>query len=306
VRLESPLVSACGSFSRPYPLWTGLFQKWDMFAPDPSKLNCYVGAQIAFRDGRTALWNFPRMENLGIVEKYFQERYRKYANDNLRLDSDAPAWPDAARYIARLHCSAVNPPVRYRSIVPPPTATGVYTPGPWPLRLLPLFRCFRRPAMSPRSLTRAWNEFFFTPQPPQPVAVFRIFYGLLIIADLVLLRADWQTWFGPRALVTRQTWALLASSLMLAAGFLTRANSIATWILPSIHEPNLLVTNSGDTVLRATGFFLMFAPAGAAYSVDRWLSPQARQGRAGGRRAVLGHSGDSDRSLAGLPDHLLE
>jgi hypothetical protein len=91
VPLESPLVSAGRSFSRPYLLWTGLFQKWDMFAPDPSKLNCYVGAQIAFRDGHTALWNFPRMENLGIVEKYFQERYRKYANDNLRLDSDAPA-----------------------------------------------------------------------------------------------------------------------------------------------------------------------------------------------------------------------
>jgi len=152
--------------------------------------------------------------------------------------------------------------------------------------------------MSLRSLARAWNEFFFEPQPPQPVAVFRIFYGLLIIADLVLLRADWQTWFGPRALVTLQTqrvlepgprinvftlipqtafwtdaifWALLASALMLTVGFLTRTNSIATWILlASIHQRNLLITNSGDTILRATGFFLMFAPAGAAYSIDRW------------------------------------
>ena len=153
--------------------------------------------------------------------------------------------------------------------------------------------------MSLRSVARAWSEFFFAPQPPQPVAVFRILYGLLIAANLVLLRPDWQTWFGPRALVTLQTqrmlepgprinvftilpqtafwtdivfWVLLACSLMLAIGFLTRANSIATWVLlASIHQRNLLITNSGDTILRAVGFFLMFAPAGAAYSVDRWL-----------------------------------
>jgi hypothetical protein len=136
VPLDSPLLSACRSLSRPYLVWTGLFQKWDMFAPDPSKLNCYLGAQIAFRDGRTALWTFPRMENLGIIDKYFKERYRKYANDNLRLDGDAPAWPDAARYIARVNYSPSNPPVsvnlvRYWSIVPPPTATGAYEPGPW-------------------------------------------------------------------------------------------------------------------------------------------------------------------------------
>jgi hypothetical protein len=153
--------------------------------------------------------------------------------------------------------------------------------------------------MSLRSLARAWNEFFFAPQPPQSIAVFRILYGLLVIADLVLLRPDWQAWFGPRGFVTLGTmqtlepgtrvnifallpqtafwsdavfWVLLLSALMLTVGFLTRANCIVVWVLlASIHERNLLITNSGDTVLRVTGFFLMFAPAGAAYSVDRWL-----------------------------------
>jgi hypothetical protein len=153
--------------------------------------------------------------------------------------------------------------------------------------------------VSLKSLVSAWNEFFFAPQQPTPVALFRIFYGLLIIADLILLRPDWQTWFGPRGLVTLPTmqtlepgtrinvfpllpqtafwsetvfWLLLFSAAMLTAGFLTRANSIIVWVLlASIHQRNLLITNSGDTVLRTTGFFLMFAPAGAAYSIDRWL-----------------------------------
>lgn len=136
VPLDSPLVEACRHAVSPYMLWTGLFQKWDMFAPEPSKLNSYIGAQIVFRDGRTALWNFPRMENLGIVDKYFKERYRRYANDSLRLDNNARLWPDAARYVARLHDSPSNPPVevsliRYWSVVPPPTATGAYESAPW-------------------------------------------------------------------------------------------------------------------------------------------------------------------------------
>jgi hypothetical protein len=136
VPLESPLLSACRTAVRPYMLWTGLFQKWDMFAPEPSKLNCYVGAQVVFRDGHSALWSFPRMENLGIVDKYFKERYRRYANDSIRRDMNAAAWPDAARRIARLNNSPSNPPVvvnliRYWSGVPPPTFTGLYAPAPW-------------------------------------------------------------------------------------------------------------------------------------------------------------------------------
>ena len=161
--------------------------------------------------------------------------------------------------------------------------------------------------MSLRSLVRAWNDFFFAPQPPLPVALFRIFYGLLVLADLGLLRPDWQTWFGPRGLIAPETmrsietgaridvfaivgrsafwtdavfWILLASAFMLTVGFWTRANSIVVWVLlASVHQRNLMITNSGDTILRATGFFLMFAPAGAAYSVDRWL--RRRRGREG-------------------------
>ena len=136
VPLESPFISACRNATRRYMLFTGLFQKWDMFAPNPSSLNGYVGAQVIFHDGHTALWSFPRMEELGLVDKYFRERYRKYAVDNLRLDTNSVTWPDAARYIARLNNSAINPPVavnliRYWSTVPPPTPDGSYDPPPW-------------------------------------------------------------------------------------------------------------------------------------------------------------------------------
>ncbi len=119
----------------PYMAWSGLFQKWDMFAPNPSMLNNYMTADITYADGHTATWSFPRMEELGLVDKYVKERYRKFANDNLRLDAFSVLWPDAARYIARVNkVQASNPPVaidliRHWSVVQPPGS--VSATGPW-------------------------------------------------------------------------------------------------------------------------------------------------------------------------------
>lgn len=132
VPLDSPLVVRCREAIKGYMLFTGLFQKWDMFAPDPSRLNNYISATVTYRDGRTSEWDFPRMEKLGIVDKYFKERYRKYASDNLRLDTRSGLWPDAARYVARANDNPADPPVaveliRHWSEVPPPGGA----PNPW-------------------------------------------------------------------------------------------------------------------------------------------------------------------------------
>lgn len=153
--------------------------------------------------------------------------------------------------------------------------------------------------MKLKSLADAWNAFFFAPQSPLPIALFRIIYGALVVADLILLRPDWLAWFGPNSWVSLATmsqvepgtrlnlfkvipqtdgsiealfWISLASAMMLAMGFLTRLNSVIVFVcLASIHQRNLYITHGGDTFLRVTGFFLMFAPAGAALSVDRLI-----------------------------------
>jgi hypothetical protein len=150
-----------------------------------------------------------------------------------------------------------------------------------------------------RSLVDAWNSFFFAPQSPLPIALFRILYGLLVIATLLLLRPDWLTWYGPHAWVSVSTmhtlepgmrlnvftiipqedtwvealfWVFLASASLLTVGLLTRFNSLIVFLcLTSIQQRNLYITSGGDTFLRLAGFFLIFAPAGAALSVDRLL-----------------------------------
>ncbi len=153
--------------------------------------------------------------------------------------------------------------------------------------------------MKLRSLFEAWDAFFFASQSPAPIALFRIAYGLLVIATLLLLRPDWQAWYGTHAWVSLPTmhtlepgtrlnlfmiipqrdtwieaffWIFLGSASLLTIGLLTRLNSVVVFLcLTSIQQRNLYITHGGDTFLRVAGFFLIFAPAGAAFSVDRLI-----------------------------------
>jgi len=150
-----------------------------------------------------------------------------------------------------------------------------------------------------RSFADAWNKFFFAKRSPTPVALFRIIYSVMVIATLVLLRPDWFAWYGSHAWVSLETmrsmepgprlnlftlipqrdvwigafyWVALGSAICLLFGFLTRASSILVFLcLTSIDQRNLYILHGGDTFLRVAGFFLMFAPAGAAISVDRLI-----------------------------------
>jgi Vitamin K-dependent gamma-carboxylase len=153
--------------------------------------------------------------------------------------------------------------------------------------------------MTVRSLRETWNAFFFAEQSPMPMALFRIAYGVLVIVNLLLLRPDWLAWYGNHAWVSLQTvqsletgrridlftvlpqtdgwinslfWVFLGSAILLTFGFLTRLNSLIVFVyLASIQQRNLYITHGGDTFLRVAGFFLIFAPAGAALSFDRLI-----------------------------------
>jgi hypothetical protein len=149
------------------------------------------------------------------------------------------------------------------------------------------------------SFFEAWNSFFFAEQSPLPVALFRVAYGTVVIATLFLIRGDWLAWYGPDAWVRLSTirtmepgtrlnlftvipqsdlwvrilfWVFLFSAVCLTLGLLMRINSVIVFIcLASIQQRNLLILHGGDTFLRVAGFFLMFAPAGAALSLDRLI-----------------------------------
>ena len=73
------LVAEIKGLVRPYMLWSGLFQSWDTFAPNPPTANSYVKAAVVTQDHHIHVWAFPRMEELSYSERYFKERYRKFS-----------------------------------------------------------------------------------------------------------------------------------------------------------------------------------------------------------------------------------
>ena len=93
----------------PYLRWSGLFQSWDFFAPNPKSVNNYLEADVITQKHHQKVWVFPRMEQLSYGERYRKERYRKFA-EVLPLQINAPLWPGVAEHVARIFASPTDPP----------------------------------------------------------------------------------------------------------------------------------------------------------------------------------------------------
>ena len=94
---------------RPYMIWSGLFQSWDLFAANPKSDNSYVEADVITRNRKKKVWAFPRMVKLGFGERYRKERYRKFAVA-LPQQSNAYLWSGVAQHIAGMYKSQTDPP----------------------------------------------------------------------------------------------------------------------------------------------------------------------------------------------------
>jgi predicted DCC family thiol-disulfide oxidoreductase YuxK len=153
---------------------------------------------------------------------------------------------------------------------------------------------------------RDWDRFFFEPQTARVLGLYRIAIGLLVIYSFLLFAKDAGTFFSDEGVLRVETiakvysrewhtvlrWiksplgvrlalgALFAAAAAFTVGYRTRVSSILLFVLvTSFHERNNLVLNSSDTVLRTMLFLFMFAPAGAAFSLDslmrRLAAPEA-------------------------------
>lgn len=145
----------------------------------------------------------------------------------------------------------------------------------------------------------AWNRFFFQPIPATSLGLFRIAYAAVMLVTVTLIAVEAPVWYGEEgvlpleyankvllgtrlnilALLPQTELALrcffggfLLAILALLVGYQTRLASILVWVcIVSMHHRNVYLLNSGDHLMRTLSFFLMFAPAGRAYSVDRLL-----------------------------------
>src|SRR5712692_8347704 len=74
---ESALRQNCFGLVSPYMTWTGFMQSWSLFSPNPAPMQVYVEARIRYAEGRVRSWDYPRMVNMGYIERYRRERFRK-------------------------------------------------------------------------------------------------------------------------------------------------------------------------------------------------------------------------------------
>ena len=134
--------------------------------------------------------------------------------------------------------------------------------------------------MRVRSLRDLWDRFFFKPESPIPVSLFRVLYGVWSwLFSFCCARIGWRGM--PPCLVSLSTmhqletgarlnllavipqtdvwieaffWIFLGSAVFLTIGFLTRFNSVLVYLcLASIQQRNLYITHGGDTFLVLPG-----------------------------------------------------
>ena len=142
---------------------------------------------------------------------------------------------------------------------------------------------------------RAWNTFWFGPISARPLGAFRIAFGVVALANLALLTADFDHWFtdagllhgteareaaGPLRLSPLQ-WVQDPTSVRVAfgataivavlftLGWRTRLMGVGLYLgMLSIHHRNVSSACGADVLLIILAFYLMLSPCGAAYSLD--------------------------------------
>ena len=96
---DLPLCRDIKELATPYLVWSGLFQSWDTFAPNPKADNSHIKALVIADSHPPQVWPFPRMQGLGFWDRYQKERYRKF-EEVIVQPQFAIAWPDVARHLA--------------------------------------------------------------------------------------------------------------------------------------------------------------------------------------------------------------
>ena len=142
---------------------------------------------------------------------------------------------------------------------------------------------------------RTWNRFWFGLISARPLGVFRIVFGLMVLAHLALLTVDLDHWYtdvgllrgnearlaaGPLRFSPLQ-WvqdpisvrcvfvALAGVAVAFALGWRTRIMSILLYLgLLSLYHRNISTNCGPDMLMMISSFYLMLSPCGAAVSLD--------------------------------------
>jgi len=153
--------------------------------------------------------------------------------------------------------------------------------------------------MSLKDFWKIWQDFWFKPQSPLPVALFRIAFGWIFMTGVLTQYGhDFCVFFGQNAILThanyvaywqskdmlvnvfdfipiKNSWHLAVfvvmaiSTFMMTIGLFTRVSTFITFILfSSVSNQFPFLCNAGDDMQRLVLLLLLFTRAGDALSVD--------------------------------------
>ncbi len=144
------------------------------------------------------------------------------------------------------------------------------------------------------------KQFWLEPQSPLPLCLFRICFGFVLLEYCFLMAPELVTCFSDSNGILRVAtlknifavpvinllatlppgdgWLIafflvfILSCVCFTIGFCSRTASILVYLgLISFLHRNIYVHHSGDHLMVLAAFYMMFAPLGAALSVDRYL-----------------------------------
>lgn len=154
------------------------------------------------------------------------------------------------------------------------------------------------------------KEYWLGAVDARPLALFRIFFGMVLLQDLARRAESLLVFLGDEGMLPRGAqqerwawtlfdlvggpsgvWALFAlcvlSTLLFTVGCKTRITTALTWFLTlCIQNRNLSIGDGGDDLSRVLLFWAIFTDLGGAYSVDAWLRKGRRFAPAFGARLL--------------------
>ena len=150
---------------------------------------------------------------------------------------------------------------------------------------------------------RAWNRFWFSPVSARPLGMFRIIFGILVLAHLGFISVELDYWYTDAGLLQGNEARLAGNPLrfsplqwvqdpvsvrcavgVVAAvavafvlGWRTRIMGILLYVgLLSLYHRNISSNCGPDQLMMIVSFYMMLSPCGAAFSLDARRVSQRR------------------------------
>jgi predicted DCC family thiol-disulfide oxidoreductase YuxK len=156
--------------------------------------------------------------------------------------------------------------------------------------------------MSLIAIIEGWKKFWFEPKSPTALALFRIFFGLIVLQDVLLMRLpDWRLYYSEKSLVPiadmivhwwgkdpyfdlmvllpqGDQWQLAfvigyaVLALFLTLGLFTRFSAVTVFLFNlSLNNHFQLNQNDGDVFVKLVLLMLAFSNCGDAFSLDNLI-----------------------------------